>query len=90
MAKINWVAKHDQFRTDIIERLKMKVYKSKLKSDFNINKPILKVEDAQFNLDGGRYLIEVSGSGLIDNCGYDYNFDVLTTEDLNELANELL
>jgi hypothetical protein len=46
--------------------------------------------DNQVNLDGGRYLDEITADGLIDNSGYSYGWDVLNTEELCDLADEFL
>jgi hypothetical protein len=39
-------------------------------------------ENAMFNLDSRRYLVEISEDELIDNEGYRYNFDSIKLEDL--------
>ena len=52
---------------------------------------VLKVKsDQQFNLDGGRYLVEISKSELIDNSGYGYHFSCLTLEQLCEIVDSFL
>ena len=43
---------------------------------------VIHSEDAMFNLDSRRYLVEISEDELIDNEGYRYNFDSLKLEDL--------
>lgn len=60
---------------------------------------VLKItdEDCMFNLDGGRYLVEIRKSGrydddivLIDNSGYTYNPYVLSTEDWFRVCDHLI
>lgn len=52
---------------------------------------VLKVKsDQQFNLDGGRYLVEISKSELVDNSGYGYHFSCLTLEQLCEIVDSFL
>lgn len=50
----------------------------------------IKKEEQQFNLDGGRYLTEISKAVLIDNNGYSYNYDVLTLDQLCEIVDSFL
>ena len=47
-------------------------------------------EEFNFNLEGGRYLTEITREELIDNSGYHYNFFVLDTEDLINLLDHLI
>jgi len=89
MAKGKFENKHNVFRLEIIEQLKMKACRSTKESNFQ-RTSVLKVKKANFNLDGDRYLVEVSQNGLIDNRGYSYEFDVLDTVQLCELGDELL
>ncbi len=43
-------------------------------------------DDFNFNLDGGRWLLEVSEEHLYDNCGYQYSFDTLPADQFAELT----
>ena len=56
-----------------------------------MRKMAIKVDDDDhaFNLDGGRWLAEVTQHELIDNKGYQYQFNVLSVEDLCSLADYL-
>jgi hypothetical protein len=63
--------------------------RAKIISKGNISKfrteKVLKIKDGQqFNLDGGRYLTEISSTELIDNNGYSYDYSVLPIEKLCE------
>ena len=53
---------------------------------------VIKIEDEnlQFNLDGDRYLSEISSCELIDNHGYTYAFGVLEKSQFFELADNIL
>ena len=52
---------------------------------------VLKVKgDQQFNLDGDRYLTEITNTELLDNEGYAYNHSCLTLEQLCEVVDSLL
>lgn len=64
-----------------------KIRKSKDKSK-SYSVKVIKITDEQlmFNLEGGRYLTEISEENLIDNQGYLYNYSVLPYEDFMELA----
>jgi len=56
------------------------------------NTKVLKIEadDFMFNLDGGRYLTEISKGTLIDNQGYVCGHDVLPITDLISLIDHLI
>ncbi len=43
---------------------------------------VIQEDEAMFNLDSRRYLVEISEDELIDNEGYRYDFDSLKLEDL--------
>ena len=43
-------------------------------------------DDFMFNLIGGRWLTEISNDSLIDNEGYDYDYNALEIEKLAEIA----
>jgi len=52
------------------------------------NAKVLRVEDEEmmWNIEGGRYLVEINESQLIDNKGYTYALDVLDLERLCEVV----
>jgi hypothetical protein len=89
MAKDTFSNKHKVFRLEIIRKLIGKIVNSKKQSKFRTTN-VLTVKGSNFNLDGNRYLVEVYEDGLIDNDGHSYGFNVLDTEQLCELADELL
>lgn len=89
MAKINYSAKNRQLRKEIEIKIQNKILRKGVKSDFKSDN-VLKVKENQFNLDGGRYLVEVGYNELIDSNGYNYAFDVLGTEEFCQLADEIL
>jgi hypothetical protein len=54
---------------------------AKGKQSKHSNTTVLKIKkDQQFNLDGGRWLTEISAEHLIDDCGYTYDHSVITIE----------
>ncbi len=51
---------------------------------------VLKVKaDQQFNLDGDRYLTEITKTELIDNGGYAYQFSSLALDELCEAVDSV-
>ena len=69
----------------IAKAIKARGVKSEHRSDL-----VIKVKDDQmFNLDGGRYLTEITEDELIDDGGYSYHHSVLTLEQLCEIADNL-
>jgi len=56
---------------------------NKIKSKFsNLYCLPVKTKEFQFNLPSGRYLVEVSKTGLIDDGGYECNYHCLDFYDL--------
>jgi hypothetical protein len=51
---------------------------------------LLVPDHVAFNLDGNRYLKEITDTKLIDNYGYHYNIFVLETEKLTEVVDALI
>jgi len=47
---------------------------------------IIEDDNLKFNLDGGRFLTEISTHNLIDNHGYTYSYDVIDLDQLAELT----
>ena len=43
-------------------------------------------DNLKYNLDGGRFLTEISTHNLIDNHGYTYSYDVIDLDQLAELT----
>jgi len=43
-------------------------------------------DNLKYNLDGSRFLTEISTHNLIDNHGYTYSYDVIDLEQLAELT----
>lgn len=73
--------------SEIENKLKSLALKSKKQSKHQSG-CCLQVKECQFNLEGGRYLDEITGDRLLDNHGYQYNFHVLSLEQLSELYDE--
>ena len=73
--------KLEKLRTDLELKISRKVKKQVRYSKHQSNKAIL-IKRANINLDGGRWLEEVTPYDLIDNKGYSYQYNVLTLEDV--------
>jgi hypothetical protein len=87
---LSYSEQHDEFRTNIETQLRNLAGESETISNHTID-PCIKVdEDFMFNLENGRYLTEITPRGLIDNEGYQYTFSIIDTEQLCQLADELL
>ena len=58
------------------------------------NEQVLRLKKADdkvaFNLDGSRYLKEISVNELIDNEGYDYSSNAMDAEDFLELVDHFV
>lgn len=82
-----FVQKHKELEEKLNQRISVLIDRKGIESKHR-NCLVLKVksDDLQFNLEGGRYLTEISEDRLIDNEGYDYNFSCLTLEQLCELV----
>ena len=59
------------------------------KSEFNGHIAVRVKENQQFNLSGGRYLTEINQHHLVDNHGYEYDFYVLSLEQLCDIVDSL-
>lgn len=70
----------------IIELIEMKGVKSKHTSDIVLS---IQDEEKMYNLDGGRYLVELNSKVLIDNQGYQYNLEVLEIDKLCEVVDSI-
>ena len=90
--------KLEDLRKEAILEIVKKLKKSKVESKHSSSK-CLKIKDDKFmfNLSGGRYLTEIIASysycnsiDLIDNEGYNYSSETLTSEDFFEVADYLL
>lgn len=85
MAQTKLVDKYKGLEISIRLRLACKLMDKGVESK-NISGKVLKVKDEQmFNLDGGRWLVEISEDVLIDNNGYTYHHSVLEIEKLCEV-----
>jgi len=81
--------KHKKLEIAVKLRIRAKLLKKGVKSEYRSD-TVLKVKDDQcFNLDGGRYLVEISETDLIDNGGYSYNYSCLTLEQLCEAVDNI-
>jgi len=77
-----------KLRVDLEDKISKKAKRQTRYSKYQSNKAIL-IKRTNINLDGGRWLEEVTPYDLIDNKGYTYQYSVLTLEELCELADEI-
>jgi len=76
--------KHKQLEISVQMRLRAKILSKGVGSEHRSEK-VLKVKDDQmFNLEGGRFLTEITPTELIDNEGYSYDHSSLELEQLCE------
>ena len=70
----------------IKRKLKTKGVESEFRSD-----TVLKIKDdnLMFNLEGGRYLVELTEDELIDNEGYSYHLSCLNLENLCKVVESI-
>ncbi len=84
MARQSLTDKLDSLKIAIRLRLANELMDRGVKSSHSSD-IVLKVKDEQmFNLEGGRYLTEISERELIDNNGYRYSHDTIPLEQLCE------
>lgn len=76
--------KYKGLETAVRIRIASKI-KSKGTESEHRSERVLKVkDDQQFNIEGGRYLTEITATELIDNDGYAYNHSAIELEKLCE------
>lgn len=76
-------AKLEELNQEIIQRIIDLISTKGVKSE-HTNDFVLKIQDEEqmHNIEGGRWLTEITPTGLIDNSGYSYRHDSISTEDL--------
>jgi hypothetical protein len=84
--KQSFTDKFKALNSEVIKQLNHLVLTKGKESEFRSGKALKVKDKVAFNLDGGRYLKEVVFGELLDDCGYSYSMNVLTTEQLCELA----
>jgi hypothetical protein len=74
-----------------LNKIKKLILKKGEESKHN-NEMCLKITDNyhNINLDGDRYLTEINSDNLIDNHGYQYQHNVLSTDDLLSVIDYLI
>lgn len=77
-------AKIKEFNQSVKDTIETLLETKGVESKFTSSRLVLVIhdEESMFNLDGRRYLVEISEDELIDNEGYTYSFDALELEDL--------
>jgi hypothetical protein len=83
-------SKLEEFNQTVVNRIEELMETKGVKSQHS-SKNVLCVasEDTMFNLEGGRWLVEITPTALIDNGGYEYGFDSLSLENLCIVIDEI-
>lgn len=82
--------KYKKLEQEVYARLRYLIEKRGKKSEFSSEKALkIKEDRMMFNLEGGRYLVEITADRLIDSSGYRYSYDNLTIEQLCEIADNI-
>jgi hypothetical protein len=68
---------------------KLHILRNDVLTIIEIKAPFKVPNELCFNLEGGRYLTNVTKNCLVDNLGYEYNFYVLDIEQLCKIADYL-
>jgi hypothetical protein len=75
---------------EVTDKIKALIIKKGKESKHKYEQVLRVKAGQQFNLDGGRYLVEISDVELIDNDGHTYAHDVLPLEKLCEIVDSFL
>lgn len=77
-------AKLETFNQEVKDTIETLLETKGVPSRFTNSRLVLVIhnDEAMFNLEGRRYLVEISEDELIDNEGYEYSFDSLELETL--------
>ena len=90
MTKETLLNKLEGIRIAIRVRIGANLIDKGVESQFINSDKVLKVKDKQqFNLDGGRWLVEISVRNLIDNKGHSYDHSVLSLEQICEVVDNI-
>ena len=81
--------KYKALEKEISEKIWKKIEHKGVKSKHSDGFVMKLKEEQMFNLDGGRWAIEIGETILIDNNGYQYNHSVLTLEQLCEIVDNI-
>jgi hypothetical protein len=86
---MSYLDKLQGLRNDLDKTILSLIQDKGVKSDHS-NLRVLKVDaDDMINLEGGRWLTEITMLTIIDNEGYEYNLDVITFEELARIVDNL-
>lgn len=80
--------KHVELEEEVVAKIGELLETQGVNSAEHGNKRVLRISDEEvmWNLEGGRYLVEINEVELIDNKGYTYALDVLNLERLCEVV----
>ena len=84
----NLRVKYADLENGVVEAIGEILEKQGVNSAQHSNKKVLRItdEEVMWNLEGGRWLVEINETELIDNNGYTYALDVLNLERLCEVV----
>jgi hypothetical protein len=81
----------DNLREQAIKEIQNLIKSKGVKSRHSNNKCLhITMAEHMYNLDGGRFLKEINSECLVDNSGYEYNFNVLCVENLFSVIDYLI
>lgn len=86
---MNYSQQLETLENKILADIKQKLSKSNIQSKFILEKA-LRIKLCNFDVSHNDYIIEATNDFLIGNSGLHYSYNNLSTEQLVELANELL
>ena len=83
--------KYTKLEDEVVEKITELLEKKGVNSASQSDTSVLKVinEEMMWNLEGGRYLVELSETSLIDNRGYTYALDILNLERVCEVVDSI-
>lgn len=88
--KKTFTEKLEELRMDAEKSIEKAIKKRGVESDW-LHETVIKIEEVEFNfnMDGHRYLAEISHAKLIDSSGYDYSWEMLDDSEICKLADHI-
>lgn len=83
--------KYTTLEEEVVAKIGELLQKKGVNCTTQSNTEVLRVldEEMMWNLEGGRYLVELNETSLFDNKGYTYSLDTLNLERLCEVADSI-
>jgi hypothetical protein len=89
MAKETMLEKYNALQIASRIRISALIMERGVESKHSSEKVLKIKDDQQFNLEGGRYAVEITPTLLIDNEGYQYSHDSLRIEEICEIVDNI-